>query len=408
MASSLRNLGSLAMAALLLTAESCVSYSDGGGPKDAGGSSTDGSVLPDGGACPGSTTLCGSVCADLQGSGENCGACGHSCGGGSCKGGSCEAVLVRDSLGTGAIRYTVDDKLVYFTSGARILSVPIAGNVVVATQHADLGSLPPTVLAAARGTLFFGGEVDRTVQSSSGTVVRRFSDLYACDSSATCPDNLPDLFEVLGSRPISTIATSAGNVYFSPSGMGARYATCTGPGACAQSNGLFGSSASFMVADDVNLYAVVAGGGGTTQLLRCPATAAECKTPFVLNAAIPDAANLVGIAVREDKVYLAYGGNTGAKDARILRCPAAGCTAGPEPFAKDLGPLTTIAADATGVYFNDMDAGRILRCAGADCAKGPDLLSQRDGTPGDFVLRSQLFFIEKSVQSGTRILRIAK
>ncbi len=402
-----RTSGSVALAVSLLVAEACVSYGNGGGEPDAGAPTNDAAVvLPDGGACPGATTLCGAVCVDLQASAENCGACGHACGGPLCGGGRCEAAVVRDGLGAGDVRYAVDDKRVYFTSGTRVLSSALDRPTEVATAHTDLAPFSATALAVAQGTLFFGTEYDRLFSSSSGSFPRRYSGLRACSASATCPSSPSTLYEVLGSRPIVAVGSSLAPpaiVYFAPSGDQLQYTTCVATGTCPTSRNFVDASATFIALDGKYVYYV----NGSNQLARCD-QAVECKTPTILNPTVLEPTNLVGIAVRDDKVFLGYGGNTGGKDARILRCPSSGCLGGFELFAKDLGPMTTLAADPSGLYFNDVDARSILRCAGSDCAKGPEVLAQRDGVPDDFALGAQLYFVEKSVQNGTRILRIAK
>ncbi len=395
------------MAATLLVAEACVSYGASKSEPDAGGPAADASVLPDGGACPGATTLCGAACVDLQTSGENCGACGHTCAGAACGGGRCDASLVRDGLGAGDVRYAIDDKRVYFTSGTRILSSAVDRPTEVATPHTDLAPYVATALAAGQGTLFFGSDYDRLISSgSSGSFPRRYSGFRACSTAATCPATPSTLYEVLGSRLVVAASSSAAPpaiVYFAPAGDQVQYATCTAPGACPSSRNFVDASATFVALDAKYVYFV----NGSNQLGRCE-QAVECKTPTILNPTVLEPSNLVGMAVRDDKVFLAYAGNTGAKDARILRCPADGCPGGFELFAKDLGPITTLVADASGLYFNDVDSRSILRCAGADCAKGPEVLARRNGVPSDFALGAQLYFVEKSVQDGTRILRIAK
>ncbi|NOU27285.1 MAG: hypothetical protein HOO96_05190 [Polyangiaceae bacterium] len=395
------------MAVSLLVAEACVSYGAGSGEPDAGTPAGDAAVLPDGGACPGVTTLCGAACFDLQTSGENCGACGHSCGGATCGGGRCEPTVVRDGLGTGDVRYAVDDKRVYFTSGTRVLSSALDRPSEVATPHTDLAPYTATALAAAQGTLFFGSDYDRQVSGgSSGTITRRFSGFRACSTAATCPATPSTLYEVLATRLVVAVGSSAAPpaiVYFAPAGDQVQYATCATAGTCPTSRNFVDASATFVALDGKYVYYV----NGSNQLARCD-QAVDCKTPTILNPTVLEPTNLVGIAVRDDKVFLAYAGNTGAKDARILRCPASGCLGGFELFAKDLGPISTLVADTSGLYFNDVDARTILRCAGADCAKGPEVLAKRDGVPDAFALGAQLFFVEKSVQNGTRILRIAK
>jgi hypothetical protein len=406
MTSPARTLGSLAVAVSLLVAEACVSYGGGGSEPDAGSPVSDAAVLPDGGACPGATTLCGTACFDLQTSGENCGACAHSCGGAACSSGRCEPTLVRDGLGAGDVRYAVDDKRVYFTSGTRILSSALDRPSEVATAHTDLAPFTATTLAAAQGTLYFGSEYDRLFSSSSGTVQRRYSGFRACSTAATCPASPSTLYEVLGTRLVVAVGSSAAPpaiVYFAPDGDQLQYTTCATAGTCPTSRNFVDASATFVALDGKYVYYV----NGSNQLARCD-QAVDCKTPTILNPTVLEPTNLVGIAVRDDKVFLAYAGNTGAKDARILRCPASGCLGGFELFAKDLGPISTVVADASGLYFNDVDARTILRCAGADCAKGPEVLAKRDGVPDDFALGAQLFFVEKSVQNGTRILRVAK
>lgn len=72
--------------------------------EDAGGGSDTGTNPPaeggpggDGGSCA-QGTLCGTSCVDLATSAENCGACGHACGGGTCSANACTPVVVANNV----------------------------------------------------------------------------------------------------------------------------------------------------------------------------------------------------------------------------------------------------------------------------------------------------------------------
>ncbi|MDB4946409.1 MAG: putative serine/threonine-protein kinase pknH [Labilithrix sp.] len=75
--------------------------SDGGVVGDTGtdrpGSDGGGGGSEAGAACT-SGTRCGETCVELATSAENCGACGHSCGGGTCSASACTPVLVASNL----------------------------------------------------------------------------------------------------------------------------------------------------------------------------------------------------------------------------------------------------------------------------------------------------------------------
>ncbi|MEO8876642.1 MAG: hypothetical protein ABI461_13710, partial [Polyangiaceae bacterium] len=132
-----RRLGVLAFGAGLSIFVACVSDAPsspptaGGGDDDGGGSSDSGlSTLDaesDGGSvgdaatvtCPSGQSACGTTCADLKSTDENCGKCGHSCGGVGCVNSRCNATDVLTGLNspTGIATSNGTDQFIFNAGG---------------------------------------------------------------------------------------------------------------------------------------------------------------------------------------------------------------------------------------------------------------------------------------------------
>jgi hypothetical protein len=89
-----------------------VTTTTGGNGGDA--ASSGGSPSAEGGSCTGDLTSCSGSCVNLQTSGDDCGACGHSCGGGACEDGKCQPSVVLE-VKRNIADILVDGDQLYFT-----------------------------------------------------------------------------------------------------------------------------------------------------------------------------------------------------------------------------------------------------------------------------------------------------
>jgi hypothetical protein len=147
---------------------------------DGGADAGDGS---DGASCPSGSTACGDLCVDLSNDTNHCGACGHDCEGTLCQAGACTPILVQaanpDALALqGSFLYVAnadvnpqfgtilrqpktggqlptllasnqitplalqaDATHLYWTTGDRVVSMPIAGGAVTQLAKVDNGGL---------------------------------------------------------------------------------------------------------------------------------------------------------------------------------------------------------------------------------------------------------------------------
>ena len=104
-----------------------------------------------------STGCCG--CGDVQSDPNNCGACGHSCGGQTCVGGVCGSVIVA-SHQANAYAIAADDANVYWTTtgaASSVVQAPIAGGgATVLWQSANDY---PAALALVSGEVYWTNEI---------------------------------------------------------------------------------------------------------------------------------------------------------------------------------------------------------------------------------------------------------
>jgi hypothetical protein len=134
--------GSCLLAGTCVTnnASACQSNSCAACPVPTGGSATCGSggCTP---SCPSGDSLCGTTttCFDLQTDANNCGTCGHSCGGGTCSAGICQPWTLPITGSPNSV--ATDGVNVYWSDSVSnaLMQTPIAGGAVITLATGVLG-----------------------------------------------------------------------------------------------------------------------------------------------------------------------------------------------------------------------------------------------------------------------------
>ncbi len=136
------------------------------------GAAVDGFVPP---VCKGAEIACGKDCAIIATSGDHCGKCGHSCGGGECKAGVCQPVQLLTSTSlVGSI--AVNDLTLFFaTDDMKLSSCPKSGCKLAPKQLAAMTYPIRSVVAVQKDTVVFESAPTQTTERPN---------LYACQPSA--------------------------------------------------------------------------------------------------------------------------------------------------------------------------------------------------------------------------------
>ncbi len=303
---------------------------DGGGPEagnganDANAGTLDASTGPDAVvgppdaslACEGSTA-CGAACVDLASSGEHCGACGHSCGGGTCTESVCQPMIVRGGLVNPV--FDISATAVYFGEADKILSCPLGGCGGAAPTQ--IGAITASLLQGAGGggvMLVGGGNVFFMAESLSGTSGPY---LHVCPIQTGCPP-APAVLQAAAHQAFTNgFAVADLDVYW---GWYKYYehSACTAPGVCPPGEALLnvtttdaGGAANPgpVAVDSSRVYFPQP--GTSTVLEACPRSGA-C-TPTVLGTVPP----FQQLAVRNGLVYLLSSGRDGYFGRRDSHVP---------------------------------------------------------------------------------------
>ena len=350
--------------------------------------------------CSSGLTPCSGACVDLAGAGSSCGACGHDCGGGLCSAGVCQPAVLRDGLSYPV--FDVDATTLYFHSGDKVLSCPLAGCGALAPHQ--IGAITAPILGGNAGGVLLagGGNVVFMADALTGT---SGPNLQACPIQAGCTTP-PLLLKSTAHQGFSGgYAMDGGDAYWGWY-KDVQHSTCDGLGACSAAENLLAAALVMpapLAADASGVY--FADPAAPSDLLRCPRSGA-C-TPETVAASAPA---FTALQARSGKVYMLASGRDGYNDGAIRSCPegATGCTpallVGNQSF-----PLAfTVDGNAVSWLLRDAPAGgapmSIVTCPVAGCSGGPRLLAA--GQIGAYGLRSDDRFVYWATP--TQILRVAK
>jgi hypothetical protein len=352
-----------------------------GGPDGATVSGGDGGEAMQDGAPAADSAACGGV--DLLGSEQNCGRCGHGCGGGKCAGGVCQPVLLAEAPRIAGL--ATDGQALYATSyaGAKVLRIektPGAGSVK--TLRSDV--------TAAMGIAVSGNTLYVTAENLSDTNGGLHScTLPACSGwTRITPLDFPRHLALAGANVF--VATESGVVRTGLDGSApVVIATYTQPCAgAADATHVYVVSAApalyrvqhdggaetmmgprtapdnygfVTLGGDSALWAYVDGASKAGQVLSSRKDAPGTRVTFTSKGIAP-----VGVATDDAWVYWSDRGSvlgTGpgavlANDGKLLACPRAGCpAAGPTVLISDLHGAGQIVLDDAFVYVAELGLG---------------------------------------------------
>ena len=306
--------------------------------------------------------FCSNTCTDEQSDKLNCGACAHSCGGGSCVGGACQPItLASGRTGPGAL--AVNAGGVYWLESTAVQAVPLSGGNVV-TLASGVYVTGPAGIAASASTVYYtnsGG------QTATATVTNYWYALMQVTSAGgAAPSALSKHQSV--SAPFG-VAMASGTVYWLDEQWESIFKVAEGsaftaspatvystPGGTPESYNYGG----YVAVDDSNAYWGVNNGGLFQASL-------STGTRVVLKPISGDP-HVNQIAPLQGYVYWSTGdadvpSTSTAANSSIYKIPIGGGTI--SPLASGLSVTPALAADASGVYWDDGDLKRFPAAGGA-------------------------------------------
>jgi hypothetical protein len=319
-------------------------------------------------ACDGAE-LCGDVCAVLATSADHCGRCGRSCLGGTCLGSKCQPFpLVTGLTSTHAIDVAADALLV--STGTLVGRCPLPAGCATAAPTAVSSGYLGLTEAVFAGT----ADVYWTAGSQANTDLFR---VYRCPLSG-CPTTPTAIQSVV--LDVSKLAASAAHVAWS---RGRDVYACAHPGCSSSTDyqivsnttAITGPYAMAIGANDLFYGDATA---GVAALKRCALDGALCAAPAQVTQSYMTAA--VALGYHAGIVYGAFKGNDNqAGDGRVWSVAATG---GPiVPVATDVGGISDLAVDASGVYWTNAATGALYTCPLAGCPQPTPLVTgQAAGT----------------------------
>ncbi len=294
--------------------------------------------------------------ADIATSPDNCGACGHSCGGGLCDRGVCQAMVVPGVAA--ATSLSVDATQLYFTSGTKILACPKSGCVLQPAQLDDMGATGYSTWAVVvtNGTLFF-----MSAPTQAGT---EHDDLFMCPL-AGCPSPAPIIASAI--YGVSYLANAGNDVYWSDAQARKTYRR-----ACLPNNGGCDPIVTIMT-EAIDLNLLTAAGTGSefyfvdaAGLQKCPNGGCPVAPamPTLLSATVP-----TGVVYYGGLVYMQFGDAQHTLNGAIRTCNPVDCDGQvPKSFIANRDPISGLTVDAQGVYW--IEDATIYSCPRTGCVGG--------------------------------------
>ncbi|HET9953504.1 MAG TPA: hypothetical protein VFQ61_03315 [Polyangiaceae bacterium] len=348
------------------------------------------------------------ACDDLATDSENCGRCGHSCGGGDCRAGVCQPMVVVGNLGT-VNGLAIDRDEVFFTQGptgtltagsdtASVLACPSNGCVLAPRQIAGGLSRASSAFVVGDSLAVLGSEAAPypltalMVVSKSGTnknyLTPNAGKGMAGLGTADVAINGSDLF-FLRVGPLATGGSPAKLVN-----------VCRGvaSGKCTEQVTLGARAVNPpFAADSQRIYFFEAGG-----LVTCPIlSGCDSTTSLVASAGAPDKMKIWG-----DNIYL-------LNARKISSCPLSGCSE-PASVRAQFGPdMIDFAIDDNAVFW--LEDSNVQTCPLPDCPGGPRRLAKDQHAPSSIAVHNGFVYWvdagmpkDGSFEEGTAaILRVA-
>jgi hypothetical protein len=305
--------------------------------------------------------------ANIATSSDNCGACGHSCGGGMCTLGVCQPTTVAGV--TAATSISVDATQIYFTTGTKILACPKSGCVLAPTQLDDMGmgGYSTWAVTVTNGNLFF-----MSAPTQAGT---EHDDLFECPLTG-CPSPAP-IIGVAMPYGVNYLANAGSDVYWADDQVNKTFRRACPPngGVCDATtapvvtvlNESFAPGQVAAIASTA-FYFVDAAGLQKCPYAGCPGTP-PVPTPTVLTTMIP-----TGVVAYGGLLYLQFGDTMHTLNGAIRTCTPIDCDAmPPKNFIANRDPISALTVDAQGVYW--MEDSNIYFCPRTGCVGGARMLA---------------------------------
>lgn len=312
--------------------------------------------------CTAPATACGNACPVLAASGDHCGACGHSCGGGACLNSLCQPVPVVQGL-VGAVAFAVAPTavVVSMTNTLGACDLPAGcGNGAPKALAAGYKSMGP--LTIADGQIYWiGGS-----QGDSDAIFLRKCPLAGCPAVPIQLDNDTNasinFVDVRGTRA----------TWWRQSGSG-QIRSCSLPDCTDKITVLSDPDLVTLVTDGTSIFY---GRRGVSpqppKLFKCPA-AAVCTSAIEFTTG-----RVGGPAFREHK-GLFFGVDpgevAGIKDGYVWQASATAAGAAQTFAREEVGP-TAIAVDDSGVYWMNPTLKTISTCPTTGCVGAPRVLAE--------------------------------
>jgi hypothetical protein len=344
-------------------------------------------------ACDGAE-LCGDACRVLATDSDNCNACGHSCLGGACLAGKCQPFTLVSGLTNAHAIDVAPDKLL----------VSAEGVVGWCPLPAGCGTGQPTALASAylglTEALFAGAaDVYWTAGSQANTDLLR---VYRCPIGGCATP--PTAIEATA-LPVDKLAATTEHVAWS---RGLNIRACAHPACSSATDYQVVSNATETAAP----YAITIGGnnlfygaatGGVAVLKRCALGGALCSAPAQVTQSYVTAA--VALRYHAGVVYGAFKGVDGqAADGRVWAVAETGGAI--VPISSDVGGISDIAVDASGVYWTNRSTGAINKCGlNGGCAQPTPLVA---GQAANTLQRIRVDASAIYWMTNTAVFRLAK
>jgi len=298
----------------------------------------------------------GACTADIATSPDNCGACGHSCGGGICDRGVCQPMVLPGISAASSI--SVDATRIYYSSSTKLLACPKSGCVLQPTQLDDMGATGYSIwsISITNGSAFF-----MSAPTQAGT---EHDDLFMC-SLTGCPSPAPTI--ATARYGVSYLTNSGNDVYWADSDIRttSRRTCMPNAGACDTPVTILSEAIALhaFAARADEFYFADAMGVQKCPWAGCPGTP-PVPTPTPLTPLLPTALVYYG-----GKLYMQFGDAMHTLNGAIRTCDPVDCTAHtPATFVANRDPISGLNVDADGVYW--MEDGTLYSCPLAGCVGG--------------------------------------
>lgn len=335
-------------------------------------------LAPDQGP-PCAKTKCGSLCVDTQTSGDHCGKCDHSCGGGACAAGVCQPVSIATKLDV-PFGVTVSGNAVFWARLNRLSRCPKTGCTGAPTKLTDEVA-PPTLPAGPYGSLMVadGKNVFWLNKGTAGSynMVKRCAVAGCTTTSATILANpYQDMRQLVRDSTNLYWLVKYGGVY--------KLALSAGPGSGKYVSGSGADQEYGLALNATHLFVastlIPASGGGAyaCALTGCSGAKTILFTPAKL------------VAAHGTTLY-------GTSSDKVVSCAAAGCGGSPKVLASGQLDVTAILADAQGVYWAVRGSGTaadgfICMCSLPSCTGGVRSLATGQAAPVGLALDTDFIY----------------